>query len=206
MPRITGLHAKIEGQEIPASALAAHIFCRTHNSELAPLDQEAIDLHEGLLRWFEHEDDLLEGEGFWTPTRINVDGGLFGQWLCKWHCNMQTLGGRPPSEYYIRAAFGADVGSRLHFYLRVQFGARIKYQRRIWYADYFLRWPESEERSLFHLYFMGLHFLVCPFELNAETQHALAVQTNSDFYQDDWMEKPQQRIYTQGDNQTSILV
>jgi len=65
--RTRGVHNKIEGIELPATALQANILCKNHNNLLSDTDQEAIRLHKGLRQWFENEKDVLKGEGFWTP-------------------------------------------------------------------------------------------------------------------------------------------
>ena len=74
--KIHGLHKGLEGLELPVTAPKAHILCENHNSQLSDTDQEAINLHEGLLRWFENEEDVRKGNGFWTPTCININGPL----------------------------------------------------------------------------------------------------------------------------------
>ncbi len=52
--KTSGLHKDLEGLELPATALhQAHLLCENHNSQLSNADQEAINLHQGLLRWFE---------------------------------------------------------------------------------------------------------------------------------------------------------
>src|SRR4030042_4749302 len=160
-----GLHNNIEGIELPATALKAHILCENHNSQLSDTDQEAINLHEGLLQWFEKEGDIRKGNGFWTPTCININGTLFSRWLCKFHCNLSTLKDIIPAEYYIRSAFGEQTDPKPRFYVRLHPGDSVSYERRIWYSDYFIGWMKPYEFTLFHVYFMGLHFLVSPFDL-----------------------------------------
>lgn len=201
-----GLHNNLEGLELPANALKAHILCENHNSQLSDTDQEAINLHEGLLRWFENEEDVLRGKCFWIPTRININGALFSRWLCKFHCNLSTLKNIIPGEYYVRSAFGEQTDPEPRFYVRLHPGDSVSYQRRIWYSDYFLGRSKPEEYTLFHVYFMGLDFLVSPFPLTDSIKSRLAEITGSQFYLGYWMEKPHQFIYKQGDIHTKSLV
>lgn len=203
--RSTGVHPGLEGREVPANALTAHVLCERHNNELSPLDAEAIRLHEGILAWFEHEDDVTTGSGLWSPTSISVNASLFGRWLCKLHCNYRTLGGSEPKRIYVRHAFGVELSNAVRFYTRLQVGDQVRYQRRIWYADYFVGWNEPEEYSVFHVYFMGLHFLVCPFQLTEPIRESLAKVAQSDFYLGDWTENPAQLIWNQGNIATKFL-
>lgn len=201
-----GLHDDLEGHELPATSLKAHILCENHNSQLSDTDQEAINLHEGLLRWFENEEDVRKGNGFWTPTCININGALFSRWLCKFHCNLSTLKGIIPAEHYVRSAFGEKTDPEPRFYVRLHPGDSISYERRIWYSDHIIGRSKSDENALFHVYFMGLDFLVSPFALTDAIKSMLAEITGSQFYLGYWMEKPHKFVWKQGDIQTKSFV
>jgi len=203
--RTNGIHNKIEGIELPATALQAHILCEKHNNQLSDTDQEAIQLHKGLLQWFENEEDVLKGNGFWTPTSINVDGALFSRWLCKFHCNLSTLKDIVPAEYYIRSAFGQQTDPEPRVYVRLHPGDSISYEHRIWYSDYFIGWTKPDEFTMFHVYFMGVDFLVCPFDLTEDVKNRVTRITGSRFCLGYWMEKPRQFVMKQGDIQTKSL-
>jgi len=201
-----GVHNNIEGIELPATALKAHILCKNHNSQLSDTDQEAIKLHKGLLQWFESEEDVRTGNGFWTPTCINIDGELFRRWLCKFHCNLSTLKDIIPAEYYIRSAFGEQTDPKARFYVRVNPGDGVSSEHRIWYSDYFIGWAKPDEFTMFHVYFMGIDFLVSPFALSDDVKNRLAEITGSKFYLGYWMEKPNKFVLKQSDIQTKSLV
>jgi hypothetical protein len=204
--RVRGLHPDLEGRELPATALNAHLLCKNHNSELSDTDQEAINLHEVLSEWFKLDEDVLAGNGFWTPAHYEVNGALFGRWLCKLHCNLRSLDGVVPAEYYVRTAFGEHTDPSPRFFLWLNPGGNLSYERRIWYADYTIGLRNSEEHILFHVYFMGVHFVVWPFDLSEEVKTVLARKTCNDFYLGYWMETPSQFIWKQGDIQTKFLV
>jgi len=200
-----GLNKKIDGIELPSSALNAHILCENHNKQLSDTDQEAINLHEGLIKWFENEDDLLTGANFWTPTHININGLLFGRWLCKLHCNLSTFKDIPPAEYYIRSAFGEQIDPKPRFYVRLNPGDSVSYEHRIKYSDYFIGLTKQDEYTLFHVYFMGIDFLVSPFVLSNDIKNKLAGIIGSQFYLGYWIEKPSKFVMKQHEIQTKSL-
>lgn len=204
--KVRGLHPDLERRELPVSAPTAHILCEIHNNKLSEVDQEAIKLKDGLIRWFKQEEDVCKGKGFWTPTRIDINGSLFGRWLCKVHCNFRTIDNTIPAEYYVRSAFGEATSPAARFYVQLDPGEILSYERRIWYADYFIGWSKPDEYALFHVYFMGLHFLVCPFELTANIQATLAAKSHAQSYRGNWTETPKRFVWKQGDIETKFLV
>jgi len=200
------LHPNLEGRELPATALKAHLLCKNHNNELSDTDQEAINFHEVLSGWFKIDEDILTGNGLWTPTRYEVNGSLFGRWLCKLHCNLRSFDGFVPAEYYVRSAFGETTDPSPRFFVLLNTNENLRYERRIWYADYTIGMRNFEEHILFHVYFMGFHFIVFPFDLSETVKSVLATKTRNDFYIGCWMETPSQLIWKQGDIQTKFLI
>ena len=203
--RATGLHPDLEGRDVPASALSAHILCKRHNEELGEADQEAINLRASLLRWFDRQEDVTQGQGFWTPTHIDVNARLFSRWLCKLHCNYQTLGGKTPDELFVRYAFGQQRADEPRFYLRASLGDRLAYHSRIFYSSYSFASSEPSDCCLFHVFFMGLHFLVLPTRLTNAIQRSLAEAARTDLFLRDWTERLRQLKWRQSEILTKVL-
>ena len=186
-----GLHRDLDGRSIHVSDLQAHILCKTHNSNLSDVDNEAINLKnvlEQLLKE-ENKDDLLEGSGLWTPTQHKVSGRLIGRWLCKLHCNFVTLKGVDPPEYYVHHAFGMSIDPTPRFYMRAQFNDVFSYQQRIRYFNYPSGPCKENEYGTFHVFFMGFHFLVCPYDLTEPIKAKLTEVSGDQSYLMNWMEK-----------------
>lgn len=188
-----GLHPRLDGRSLPVNNLKANILCEKHNNCLSIVDQEAINFHKGLQDLFQHQakEDLLNGDGFWIPTQFNIDALLFGRWLCKLHCNLLTFRGIDSPEYYVRFAFGEHTTPIPRFYLRVQFHDVLRYQQRVWYANFSGGPCKQDEYGTFHVFFMGFHFLVCPYNLTEAIKVKLAENTGNNFYMGEWMDRPQ---------------
>ena len=188
-----GIHPNLDGRSLPVTSLEANILCGKHNSVLSVADQEAINLKQVSERMFQYQDrrDLLQGNGLWTPEQHNVNGLLFGRWLCKLHCNFLALKDVDPPEYYVRSAFGERTSPVPRFHLRAQFHDVLPYQQRIWYENFSGGPCRQDEYGTFHVFFIGFHFLVCPCDLTEVIKAKLAESTGNIFYRGAWMEKPQ---------------
>lgn len=187
-----GLHPNLDGRSLSVNNLKANILCEKHNNRLSLADQEAINLQTTLDKLFRRKDnDFLKGDGLWTPAQYNVDGLLFGCWLCKLHCNFLTLKKIDPPEYHVRSAFGEQTNPSLRFYVRVQNDEPMTFQHRISYANFSGGPCKQDEYGTFHVFFMGFHFLVCPYDLTNLIKVKLADSTGNSFYMGDWMDKPQ---------------
>jgi hypothetical protein len=203
--RIRGLHPNLEGMELPSSVLQAHLLCETHNSELSETDTEAVNLHKIMSEWFK-EDDIFAGNGLWQPAHYEVNGALFRRWLCKLHCNLRTFKSSVPAAYYVRTAFGEKANPFPRVFVWMNPGGYISSERRIWYAEYTIGFNNYEEHTLFHVYFMGLNFIVSPFDFSDDVKSALAKLTKSDFYSQYWMETPSKLICKLNNIQTKFLI
>lgn len=188
-----GLHPSLDGRCLTVNNLKANILCEKHNNRLSAADKEAINLHAGLQGLFQRQEkkELLSGDGLWTPTQYRINALLFGRWLSKLHCNLLTLGGIDSPEYYVRFAFGEHTAPIPRFYLRVQFHDVLSYQQRVWYTNFSGGPCKQDEYGTFHVFFMGFHFLVCPYDLTEAIKVKLAESTSNSFYIGNWMDKPQ---------------
>lgn len=187
-----GLHPNLDARSVFVKDLKAHILCQTHNSNLSEADQEAINLRNALEQFFrkQNKEDLLKGSGLWAPTQHKVNGVLFGRWLCKLHCNIITFNDVVPPEYYVHHAFGESTDAVLRIYVRTQFNDVLNYQQRIRYLNYPGGPCREEEYGTFYVFFMGFHFLVCPYDLTKPIKAKLAEVSGDNSYLMDWTEKP----------------
>jgi hypothetical protein len=187
-----GLHSSLDGRSLPVSNLKANILCKKHNNRLSVVDEEVIHFHERLRSLFQRQEKevLLSGNSLWTPEQYKINALLFGRWLCKLHCNFLTLGGINSPEYYVRYAFGEHTTPAPRFYLRVQSDDVLGYQQRVSYANFSGGSCKQDEYGTFHVFFMGFHFIVCPYDLTRSIKVKLTESTGDRFYMGDWMDKP----------------
>jgi hypothetical protein len=187
-----GLHAEIDGKSRLLTDLEAHILCATHNNLLSDVDKEAIRLEASTDQWFRQEriEDLLEGTNLWTPAQCRVNGSLFSHWLCKLHCNMLTLKNRNPPEYYVRYSFGERTDPALRFHVRSEIGSVASREDRLSYKNLSGGPCPSNEFGTFYIFFWGIEFLVCPYDLTEQIKAVMLASTSKRVYEGDWTNKP----------------
>jgi len=203
-----GLHPGVDGQSRLLTDLKAHILCTAHNNLLSDIDQEAIRIQLSIDQWFQYQrmEDLLESSDLWTPTRYNLNGLLFSRWLCKLHCNMLTLRDTEPPEYHVRYAFGEHVDPALRFYVRAQIGRAVGREDRLSYKNLSGGPCATNEFGTFYVFFWGIEFLVCPYDLTDEVKAIMMTSTKNPIYGGDWINKPTEIEQQQNGVTTKTLV
>jgi len=202
---VIGLHSNLVGKILPSTALKACLLCTKHNSELSETDTEAKRFYKTIFKFFKN-DDIFNGNGLWTPSQYKINGSLIRRWLCKLHCNLTSIKGLKPAEYYVRTAFGEQTYPYPRVFVWMNVDGNILTQRRIRYEDYTITTNNFKDHKLFHVCYMGLNFVICPFDFTKKIKTLLAEKSRKNLYLDYWMEKPSKFIWRQNDIQTKTLL
>jgi len=77
-----------DGTELSIDAVTTKTLCTRHNSELSPLDQAAVDVHNAVRRLMEIPKVRQQQSRRWPTFELVVDGLLFERWMLKMSINM----------------------------------------------------------------------------------------------------------------------